>query len=93
MRDFETINPSLFLTESFQRTLALDDTLSVFFDSALRALCSTQRGLLVHVGRPHERGALRGERAVDRLDERAVEPGASDAAVVRYLVTAVALVV
>ena len=50
-------------------------------------------GLLVHVGRPHERGALRGERAVDRLDERAVEPGASDAAVVRYLVTAVALVV
>ena len=46
-----------------------------------------------HVGRPHERGALRGERAVDRLDERAVEPGASDAAVVRYLVTAVALVV
>jgi|TARA_B100001741_G_scaffold93927_1_gene77078 hypothetical protein len=33
------------------------------------------------------------ERAVDRLDERAVEPGASDAAVVRYLVTAVALVV
>ena len=62
-----------------------------FFDSALRL--STQRGLLVHVGRPHERGALRGERAVDRLDERAVEPGASDAAVVRYLVTAVALVV
>ena len=50
------------------------------FLTALRALCSTQRGLLVHVGRPHERGALRGERAVDRLDERAVEPGASDAA-------------
>ena len=64
-----------------------------FLTARCEHLCSTQRGLLVHVGRPHERGALRGERAVDRLDERAVEPGASDAAVVRYLVTAVALVV
>lgn len=91
MRDFETLSPSLLVTCSLVG--GPGSTHRSVFDSALRALCSTQRGLLVHVGRPHERGALRGERAVDRLDERAVEPGASDAAVVRYLVTAVALVV
>ena len=78
VRDFETINHALFLRSSLVGGPG-STHLSVF-DSALRALCSTQRGLLVHVGRPHERGALRGERAVDRLDERAVEPGASDAA-------------
>ena len=38
-------------------------------------------------------GDLDGPDGLDGLDERAVEPGASDAAVVRYLVTAVALVV
>ena len=52
------------------------------FDSALRALCSTQRGLLVHVGRPHERGALRGERLQQPLEGLVGQP---DGAIARRL--------
>ena len=69
VRDFETINHALFLVSSLVGGPG-STHLSVF-DSALRALCSTQRGLLVHVGRPHERGALRGERARRRSSRRA----------------------
>ena len=69
VRDFETINHALFLRSSLVGGPG-STHLSVF-DSALRALCSTQRGLLVHVGRPHERGALRGERARRRSSRRA----------------------